>query len=181
MPPTRSDVLHACDVAEDVAVAFGFNNVAEALPGSALVGRELPINQLTELLRVDVAAAGFTEVLTWALCSRAENFEQMRNKSEAGGGAVEIGNPATQEFQVRADLRSNVGPLVLRLATSVTAKTQNRRLCWQVSMRTGSRAKGRHGCRWRARTCCRRRSRRWPPTRARRCRCACLRSATWSS
>lgn len=27
VPPTRSDILHACDVAEDVAIAYGFNNI----------------------------------------------------------------------------------------------------------------------------------------------------------
>ncbi len=27
VPPTRSDILHACDVAEDVAIAHGYNNV----------------------------------------------------------------------------------------------------------------------------------------------------------
>lgn len=27
VPPTRSDVLHACDVAEDVAIAYGYNNI----------------------------------------------------------------------------------------------------------------------------------------------------------
>ena len=27
VPPTRSDVLHACDVMEDVAIAFGYNNI----------------------------------------------------------------------------------------------------------------------------------------------------------
>jgi phenylalanyl-tRNA synthetase beta chain len=97
VPPTRSDVLHACDVAEDVAIAFGYNNVAMTLPNTATAGAEWPLNQLTELLRVDVAAAGFTEILTWALCSRAENFDHLRCN---GGEAVEIGNPATQEFQV---------------------------------------------------------------------------------
>ena len=97
VPPTRSDVLHACDVAEDVAIAHGYNNIAETLPKSATIGRELPMNQLTELLRVDMAAAGFSEVLTWALCSKAENFANMRHEID---GAAEIGNPATQEFQV---------------------------------------------------------------------------------
>ena len=28
VPPTRSDILHACDVAEDVAIAHGYNNIA---------------------------------------------------------------------------------------------------------------------------------------------------------
>ena len=27
VPPTRHDVLHACDIVEDVAIAFGYNNV----------------------------------------------------------------------------------------------------------------------------------------------------------
>jgi phenylalanyl-tRNA synthetase beta chain len=26
-PPTRSDILHACDVVEDVAIAYGYNNI----------------------------------------------------------------------------------------------------------------------------------------------------------
>ena len=25
--PVRADVLHACDIAEDIGVAFGFNNI----------------------------------------------------------------------------------------------------------------------------------------------------------
>jgi phenylalanyl-tRNA synthetase beta subunit len=27
VPPTRSDILHACDVVEDVAIAHGYNNI----------------------------------------------------------------------------------------------------------------------------------------------------------
>lgn len=27
VPPTRSDILHACDVVEDVAIAYGYNNI----------------------------------------------------------------------------------------------------------------------------------------------------------
>jgi phenylalanyl-tRNA synthetase beta chain len=103
VPPTRSDVLHACDVAEDVAIAHGFNNVAETLPKCATIGRELPLNQLTELLRGDVAAAGFTEILTWALCAKVANFDSLRRRDD---GAVEIGNPATHEFQARSCVNS---------------------------------------------------------------------------
>lgn len=99
VPPTRSDVLHAVDVAEDVAIAYGYNNIQWTIPQTVTVGRELPINQLTELLRGECAMAGYTEILTWALCSRAENFTHLRRKDD-GGGAVSIGNPATAEFEV---------------------------------------------------------------------------------
>lgn len=27
VPPTRHDVIHACDIYEDVAIAYGYNNI----------------------------------------------------------------------------------------------------------------------------------------------------------
>ncbi|CAG9465528.1 unnamed protein product [Pedinophyceae sp. YPF-701] len=99
VPPTRTDILHEVDIAEDVAIAYGYNNVAVSTPGVVTVGRELPVNHLTELLRAEVAMAGYTEILTWALCSRQENFAALR-KADDGATAVEIGNPATAEFEV---------------------------------------------------------------------------------
>lgn len=35
------------------------------IPTTVTQGRELPLNQLTELLRQEVALAGYTEILTW--------------------------------------------------------------------------------------------------------------------
>ena len=99
VPISRSDVLHACDVMEDVAIAFGFNNLPKQVPKTVTVGKELPINQLSELLRLECAMSGFTEILTWALCSRAEVFDNLRLQDD-GESAVSIGNPATAEFEV---------------------------------------------------------------------------------
>ena len=152
--------------------------VPEQIPATVTQGKELPINQLTELLRQECAMAGYTEILTWyerwafqlrlgqrtssisyrappslspcslssfhlvigtaflppfppplklllppppplrallpppsaqtlppstpylrALCSKAENFDYLRNPDD-GKTAVEIGNPATFEFEV---------------------------------------------------------------------------------
>jgi phenylalanyl-tRNA synthetase beta chain len=98
-PITRSDILHSCDVMEDVAIAYGYDNLVIEAPKIATSGRENPLSQLCELLRVDCATSGFTEVLTWALCSRKENFTDLRVE-DTGGGAVAIGNPATAEFEV---------------------------------------------------------------------------------
>jgi len=104
VPPTRSDILHAVDIAEDVGIAYGYNNIEWTVPKTVTIGRELPLNQLTELLRLECAQAGFTENLTWALCSKMENFDLLRRKDD-GSQAVSIGNPATAEFEiVRTDL-----------------------------------------------------------------------------
>lgn len=31
-PPTRSDILHACDVVEDIGIGYGFNNIERVFP-----------------------------------------------------------------------------------------------------------------------------------------------------
>uniref|UniRef100_A0A7N5KAY7 Phenylalanine--tRNA ligase beta subunit n=1 Tax=Ailuropoda melanoleuca TaxID=9646 RepID=A0A7N5KAY7_AILME len=67
IPPTRSDIIHACDIVEDAAIAYGYNNIQMTLPKTCTIANQLPLNKLTELLRHDMAAAGFTEALTFAL------------------------------------------------------------------------------------------------------------------
>ncbi|KAL6042202.1 phenylalanine--tRNA ligase [Balamuthia mandrillaris] len=98
VPPTRSDILHACDVMEDVAIAYGFNNLKVTVPNTTTVGKQQPLNKLTDLLRAEVAQAGYTEILTLSLCSTEENFKFLQREDD--GSAVKIANPKTAEFQV---------------------------------------------------------------------------------
>lgn len=58
-----------------------------------------PLNKLSELLRGEVAAAGWTEALNFALCSRDDISIRLRD-DKALDKAVHISNPKTQEFQV---------------------------------------------------------------------------------
>lgn len=109
-PITRSDVLHACDVAEDVGIAYGFNNLTKSLPDCATVGGWQPVNRLTELLRCELAGAGFCEVLTLTLCSTAEAFDHLRLKDD-GKTAVSLSNPKTIEYQV---VRTSLIPGLLK-------------------------------------------------------------------
>lgn len=99
VPPTRHDVIHACDVIEDVAIAYGYNNIEKRIPDTNTVGEQYGINKLTDLLRIDMAAAGFTEALTFALCSRSDVAEKMKKTIEEAR-AVHISNPQTREFQI---------------------------------------------------------------------------------
>lgn len=69
VPPNRSDVLHACDVMEDVAVAFGINRIPKTLPAIATIARAFPLNKLSDMLRLEVAQAGWTEILCLTLVS----------------------------------------------------------------------------------------------------------------
>uniref|UniRef100_A0A3B3CHH3 Phenylalanine--tRNA ligase beta subunit n=1 Tax=Oryzias melastigma TaxID=30732 RepID=A0A3B3CHH3_ORYME len=99
IPPTRPDVIHACDIMEDAAVAYGFNNIIRTTPRTYTVANQFPINKLTELLRQDLAAAGFTEALNFALCSQEDIADKLCKKI-SDTRAVHISNPKTAEFQV---------------------------------------------------------------------------------
>uniref|UniRef100_A0A6I8NHR0 Phenylalanine--tRNA ligase beta subunit n=2 Tax=Ornithorhynchus anatinus TaxID=9258 RepID=A0A6I8NHR0_ORNAN len=70
IPPTRADIIHACDIVEDAAIAYGYNNIQMTIPKAYTIANQFPLNKLTELLRYDLAAAGFTEALTFALVAR---------------------------------------------------------------------------------------------------------------
>eukprot|EP00731_Ephydatia_muelleri_P014787 Em0008g507a len=99
VPPTRSDVIHACDVVEDVAIAYGYNNIAMTFPSTNTVAQQLPLNKLSDQLRSGVCEAGFTEALTFALCSKEDVGSKLRRKLE-DVPAVHISNPKTLEFQL---------------------------------------------------------------------------------
>ncbi|EDX14195.1 GD18307 [Drosophila simulans] len=99
IPPTRHDVIHACDIYEDVAIAYGYNNIKKSLPAFMQIAKQFPLNKLTEQLREQVAQAGFTEALTFTLCSR-DDIGRKLNKNIDALPAVHIGNPKTLEFQV---------------------------------------------------------------------------------
>jgi phenylalanyl-tRNA synthetase beta chain len=41
IPPTRSDILHACDIVEDVAIGYGYNNIAKTIPATNCFSTEV--------------------------------------------------------------------------------------------------------------------------------------------
>lgn len=99
VPPTRSDILHAVDIAEDIGIAYGYNKIVKRVPKTCTVGGEFPLNALSDLLRDEIARAGYTEVLTHGLCSVHDNFSALQRPVDAGL-AVSLSNPANREYEV---------------------------------------------------------------------------------
>jgi phenylalanyl-tRNA synthetase beta chain len=69
IPPTRSDILHACDIMEDVAIAYGYNQIKRIFPNTNTIAAPLPINKLSDQIRREFALSGWTEVLPLILVS----------------------------------------------------------------------------------------------------------------
>ncbi|KAF3922810.1 hypothetical protein ABW21_db0202231 [Orbilia brochopaga] len=110
VPVNRADVLHQCDIMEDVAIAYGFNKLEKTFPGkSATIAKPLPINKLTDILRLECAMAGWSEVMPLILCSHDENFTYLNRKDD--GTAVRLANPKSLEYQV---VRTTLLPGILK-------------------------------------------------------------------
>ncbi|KAJ7368437.1 hypothetical protein DFH08DRAFT_676127 [Mycena albidolilacea] len=99
IPATRPDIFHECDLMEDAAIAYGFNNLPLAFPATSTVGQPSAVGQLSDVVRREWALAGWVEVLPLILCSHEENFEWL-NHVDDGKTVVKIANPKTLEFQV---------------------------------------------------------------------------------
>lgn len=111
IPPTRADVLHQCDIMEDVAIAYGFNELPRSFPSkSGTIAQPLPINKLSDIVRNEAAMAGWSEVMPLILCSRDENFSWLNHKDD-GKTAVTLANPKTLEYQV---VRTSLLPGLLK-------------------------------------------------------------------
>ncbi|PSS18405.1 hypothetical protein M430DRAFT_101800 [Amorphotheca resinae ATCC 22711] len=111
IPPTRADVLHQCDIMEDVAIAYGFNNLPRSSPNkSSTIAQPVMINRLGDIVRMESAMAGWTEVMPLILCSHDENFGWL-NRKDDGETAVKLANPKTAEYQV---VRTSLLPGLLK-------------------------------------------------------------------
>ncbi|OXB83072.1 UNVERIFIED_CONTAM: hypothetical protein H355_016636 [Colinus virginianus] len=72
IPPTRADVIHACDIVEDAAIAYGYNNIQMVIPKTYTIANQCSTEDIADKLGMDISATN----------------------------AVHIANPKTAEFQV---------------------------------------------------------------------------------
>ncbi|KAF3047947.1 phenylalanine--tRNA ligase subunit beta [Didymella keratinophila] len=115
VPITRADILHQADIMEDYSIAYGFNKLPRVYPNkTAAVSAPLPINKLADIVRLESASAGWTEVMPLILCSHEENFEWL-NRIDDGKTAVKLANPKTAEYQL---VRTSLLPGLLKTINS---------------------------------------------------------------
>ncbi|KAL0709574.1 hypothetical protein Bca4012_016552 [Brassica carinata] len=99
VPPSRSDVLHPCTIASisfpSVTIAYGYDNIPTRTPACI---KPLPLNELTDLLRSEIAMNVFTEVMTYILCSHKENISLLNREDD--NSACIVSNPRSADFEV---------------------------------------------------------------------------------
>lgn len=118
--PVRPDILHACDIAEEIGIGYGFNNIPMIYPPTNTVGAFIPENKFTDLLRHELAQAGYIETLTCALLSLKENYNFLRSEPNLDE-AITLSNPKTIEYEM---VRTSLIPGLLKTLQS----NQNERI-----------------------------------------------------
>lgn len=73
-PAFRVDILHSLDIVDDVARAYGFDNLKPESVKIYTDGSVLPQTRFNDDLRECVAGLGFHEVMTWHLTSHEHHF-----------------------------------------------------------------------------------------------------------
>ena len=110
VPITRSDILHPCDIAEDLAISYGYNNIEKQLTKTNTYGTQQPYNKLTDLFRNEMSMAGYTEFLTMALLSHKDMFTNML-KDSSDDKTAKILYSKSKEFEY---IRSSLIPGILK-------------------------------------------------------------------
>ena len=90
VPGYRVDVMHQVDLVEDIAIAYGYNNIDPFWRELPTTGRARPEQRLVDVAREFMVGLSFQEVLTYTLTSAEKLFDKM-NREKAR--IVEVANP----------------------------------------------------------------------------------------
>jgi len=95
IPCYRMDVMHPVDIAEDIAIAYGYNNIKPRWPQLPTVGSASSQKHFNDLIREIMIGLGFQEILTFTMSNPETLFNKMNLKAEK---VVEISNPKMLTF-----------------------------------------------------------------------------------
>ena len=109
-PITRSDILHQCDIAEDLAIAYGYNKIEKLNVNTLCHGKPQPYNKLSDLFRNEMAYNGYVEFLNMALLSKKDMFNNLLEENEDEKTA-KISYSKTKEFEY---IRNSLIPGILK-------------------------------------------------------------------
>ena len=72
IPAYRADILHQVDLAEDIAIAYGYENFKEEIPNVATIGEETPLEKFSRKIRECLVGLGLIEVKNYHLLTKEE-------------------------------------------------------------------------------------------------------------
>ncbi|MEM4487548.1 MAG: phenylalanine--tRNA ligase subunit beta [Desulfurococcaceae archaeon] len=126
-PLYRVDVRTWVDVAEDVAIAYGYEKIgaeADSLPASGSIGRLHPVEYVSRRLRDVLIGLGFQEVANYMMSNRATQLEMLNYP----GSMFSVQNPRSERFE---GLRVWLAPQLLDVVKE-NAEKYNRVMIFEI-------------------------------------------------
>ena len=100
VPCFRLDIMHPVDIIEDIAIAYGLNQIKPRWPPHPTVGGITSRQEFNDLLREIMLGLGFQEVLTFTLSNPEKLFTRMSLPAQS---IVELQNPRVQTLTCLRD------------------------------------------------------------------------------
>ncbi len=94
IPAYRTDILHQADLAEDIAIAYGYENVEEAIPNVATAGQESPLAAFEAKVRNLLVGHGLLECKNYNLI----NEEAQTAKMLLNADVVALASSVSEEY-----------------------------------------------------------------------------------
>ncbi len=108
IPSYRADIMHMSDLAEDVAIAFGYGNFQEKKPQIATTASEDGFMKMRQKVASLLAGLGLQEVSTYNISNKALGCTMMACRMDM----VELENSLTEDYQA---LRAWVIPSLMKV------------------------------------------------------------------
>jgi phenylalanyl-tRNA synthetase beta chain len=116
IPPYRADILHDVDIAEDLAIGYGYNNITPELPDIATIGQEDEIEQFMHELRELMVGFGYQEVMNPTLSDENTLLDLANRESD---DIIELENPVSEKYALGRDM------LLPQLLSTLSDNTHN--------------------------------------------------------
>ena len=114
VPCYRMDIMHPVDIVEDIAIAYGLNNIEPRWPQMPTVGAITSREKFCDVLREITIGLGFQEVLTYSMTHVEHLFTKMNLNP---GRAIEVANP---KMTTLTCLRSWLLPSIMKFLSNNT-------------------------------------------------------------
>jgi phenylalanyl-tRNA synthetase beta chain len=108
VPAYRADVLHWIDLAEDVAIAYGYDKFEPEVPEISTIGEEDPVDKLKKVVGNVLAGLGFLECSSFHLATK----KNVRKMYYDFNDFVEVEDSKTGRDVLRIDLLSGLLQIV---------------------------------------------------------------------
>jgi phenylalanyl-tRNA synthetase beta chain len=119
----RADILHPVDLAEDVAIGYGFEKFGNSLPKRATFGREDDLVAFSNSLKEILIGLGYFEVVTLSLSNPREQYAAMNLGDDKT--AIRVKNPVSEDHML---LRTSLLPSLM----TILRKNKHRELPQRV-------------------------------------------------